>query len=85
MRCAILEKRDGKVVLLLDDNAPIHKCHIVQTAIRKTGFVELNHPTYSPDIAPYDYYLMNKFLRGKNFSNDDETIDTVEVYLNKLD
>ena len=85
LHCAILEKRDGKVVLLLHGNVFVHKCNI---AIRKTGFVELNPPVYSPDIAPSDSYLLSnskKFVRDKNFSRDDETIDTVEDYLNKLD
>ena len=91
LRCVIAEKRRGKVsdgVLLLHDNAPIDKCKIVRTATRKAGFIELNHAAYSADIAPSDSYLfsnLNKLLRGKNFSRDDETIDTVEDYLNKLD
>ena len=60
----------------------------MQTAIRKTDFVESNHPPYSPDIASSDCYLfsnLEKLVRGKNFSHDDETIDTVEDYLNNLD
>ena len=60
LRCAILEKRRGKVsdgVLFLSDNAPVHKCNIVQAAIRKAGFIELNQPAYSPDITPSDYDL----------------------------
>jgi hypothetical protein len=47
----------------------------------------LNHPAYSPDIAPCDYHLfsnLKKFLRGKNFSSDNEAIGTVEDYLNDL-
>ena len=78
----------SKTVLLLHANASIGKCNIVQTAIRKVGFVELNHSAYSPDIAASDYYLfsnLKKFLRNKNFNRDDETIDTVENYLNNLD
>ncbi len=91
LRSAILEKRRGKVrhgVLLLHDNAPVHKCNIVQAAIRHAGFVELNHPAYSPDIAPSDYHLfsnLKKILRGKNFSSDDEAMTTVNDYLNDLD
>ena len=53
LRCAILEKHHDKVshgVLLLHDNAPFHKCNIVQTTIQKAGFVELIRPVYSPDI-----------------------------------
>ena len=89
--CVIVEKRRGKVgdeVSLLHVNAPVHKCNIFQTVIRKADFVELNHHVYFPDITPFDYYLLSnlkKFLRDKNFSRDDETIDTVEDYLNKLD
>ena len=69
---AILEKCRGKVsdgVLLLHDNTPIHKCNIVQAAIRKTDFVELNHSPYSPDIASSDCYLfsnLEKFVCGKS-------------------
>ena len=88
LRCAILEKRGGKVVLLLHDNAPIHKCSIVQAAIRSADFVELNHCAYSPNIASSDFYLVSKlkkFLGGKSFSRVDEVIDTVEDYLNRLD
>ena len=48
----------------------------------------MNDPAYSPDIVPSDYYLcsnLKKLLRGKNFSHDDETIDTVADYFNNLD
>ena len=91
LRSAILEKRRGKVsrgVLLLHDNAPVHKSNVVQAAIRQAGFAELNHPAYSPDIAPTDYHMfshLKKFLRGKSFDSDDEVIATVESYLSDLD
>ena len=85
-----MEKGRGRVsrgVLLLHDNAPIHKCKIVQAATRQAGFIELNHPTYSPDIAPSGYHLfsdLKKFLRLKNFSSDDKAITTVADYLTDL-
>ena len=72
-------------MLLLHGDVSIHKCNI---AIRKGGFIDLNHPVYSSDITLSDSYLfsnLKKFLYDKNFSPDDETIDTVEDYLNKLD
>ena len=90
LRSAVLEKRRGKFsrgVLLLHDNAPVHKSNIAQAAIRRVGFTELNHPAYSPDIAPSDYYLfsnLKKFLCGKNFHSDDHAIMTVEDYLSGL-
>ena len=70
LRSAILEKRRGKVshgVLLLHDNAPVHKSNVAQATIRQTSFTELNHTAYSPDIAPTDYHMfshLKKFLRG---------------------
>ena len=90
LRSAIVEKRRGEVsrgVLLLHDNNPIHKCKFVQAAMRKAGFIELNHLARSPDITPTDYHLVSnlkKFVRGKNFSSDDEAIITVENYLTDL-
>ena len=90
LRSVIVEKRRSNVshgVLLLHDNAPIHKCNIVQTAIRQAGFFELNHPAYSPDIALTNSHPLShlkKFLRLKNFSSDDEAVTTVEDYLTDL-
>ena len=60
LRVAIKEKRRGKLaagVLLLHDNAPVHKSRVAQVAIRECKFEQLNHPPYSPDLAPSDYYL----------------------------
>ena len=55
------KKRRGKLaagVLLLHDNAPVHKSRVAQAAIHKCKFEQLNHPPYSPDLAPNDYYLL---------------------------
>ena len=78
LRDAIKKKRRGMLtagVLLLHDNAPVHKCRVAQAAIRDCGFEQLNHPPYSPDLAPSDYYLfrnLKSHLRGTRFSDDDE-------------
>ena len=85
-----MEKGRGKVsqeVLLLHDNTPTDKWKIVQAAIRQAGFIELNHPVYSPDIALTNYHLLpdlKKFLRGKNFSSNDEAVTIFEDYLTDL-
>jgi len=55
LREAIKEKRRGKLsadVLLPHDNAPVHMSAKSQVAIQKCGFHQLNHPPYSPDLAP---------------------------------
>ena len=84
LRAAIKEKRRGKLasrVLLLHDNAPVHKCLVAAAAIREAGFAELNHPAYSPDLAPSDYYLfsnLKKDLRGTRFVDDQKLTETVK-------
>ncbi|XP_046354018.2 histone-lysine N-methyltransferase SETMAR-like [Haliotis rufescens] len=77
---AIKEKQRGMLtagVLLLHDNAPVHKSRVAQAAIRECKFEHLNHPPYSPDLAPSDYYLfrnLKSHLRGTRFANDDDLI-----------
>ena len=90
LHSVIVEKGRGKVsheVLLLHDNASIGKCNVVQAAILQASFIELNHLTYSLDIAPANYHPLSnlkKFVRLKNFSSDDEAVTTVEHYLTDL-
>jgi len=53
----------------LHDNAAVHKSMIAQEAVRvhDCGFVQLDHPAYSPDLAPSDYFLfrsLKSHLRG---------------------
>ena len=58
LRVAIKEKRRGKLaagVLLLHDNVLVHKFRVAQATIRECKFEQLNHPPYSPDLAPSDY------------------------------
>ena len=90
LRSVTVEKGRSKVsheVLLLHDDASIGKYKIVQAAIRQAGFIELNHPTYSLDIAPANYHPLSnlkKFVRLKDFSSHDEAVTTVENYLTDL-
>ena len=80
------KKRRGKLaagVLLLHDSAPVHKSRVAQTGIRKCKFEQLNHPPYSPDLAPSDYYLfrnLKSHLRGTTFRYDDELRAATEAW-----
>ena len=59
----------------------------VHAAIRQVGFIELNDGAYSLGIAPTNSHPLsnlNKFLRSKNLSSDDETVTTVEDYFPDL-
>jgi histone-lysine N-methyltransferase SETMAR len=55
------EKRHRKVtngVMFLHDNAPAHRAHATQRKLAYLGFQRLDHPPYSPDLAPTDYHLL---------------------------
>ena len=48
-------KTGAKGLRLLHDNARPHKTKQVQEKIASMGMVELEHPPYSPDLAPCDF------------------------------
>ena len=91
LRENIKQKRLGKLsadVLLLHDNTPAHKSCTSQADIRKCGFVELNHPPYSPDMAPSDYFLfrnLTKFLCEQRFPDDSAVKEAVIGYFDTQD
>ena len=58
----------------------MHKSHVASNAIHNAGFELMEHPPYSPDLAPSDFYLFSKLkecLRGNKFNSDDEVMTAV--------
>ena len=49
-------------IKLLHDNAPAHESATVQEYLKESGLDVLDHPPYSPDLSPCDFWL---FLRLK--------------------
>jgi len=73
-------------VWLLHNNAPIHKSMIAQQAVRDCGIVQLDHPAYSPDLAPSpsDYFLflsLKSHLRGVHYPDDEALKEAVKEWL----
>jgi len=81
------EKRRGKAtkrVLFLHDKAPAHRALATQKNLYYLGFQCLDHPLYSPDLAPSEYHLfprLKKQLKGRHFSSDAEVIAAAETWL----
>ena len=73
------EKRRGKFtkrVLFVRDNTPAHGALTTQKKLAYLSFQCLDHPSYSPDLAPSDYHLFSGLktqLGGRHFSSDAET------------
>ena len=57
LRRALRDKRPGRNIIILHDNARPHAARLTSEAIAKMGWEVLPHPSYSPDLAPSDYHL----------------------------
>ncbi|GFY03724.1 mariner Mos1 transposase [Trichonephila clavipes] len=77
-RRAIQNKRRGLLtsgVLLLHDNARPHSAINTQNLIKSFGWEQIDHPPYSPDLAPSDFNIfryLKEFLGGRCFDTADE-------------
>lgn len=86
LRVAIREKRPGMLsrgVLYHHDNAPAHKSAVAMAALHASGFTQIDHPPYSPDLAPSDFHLfpsMKRALSGVRFQSNDELINAVDEF-----
>lgn len=70
------------------DNARPHTAKLSQTYISKSSFTLLEHPPYSPDLAPCDFFLFGFIkgkLAGKNFSSPEELQKAITAILSTLD
>ena len=80
----ILHNELGKSkVLLHQDNAPAQKSLVAMTAVHDCGFELIDHPLYSPDLAPLNYFLfpkLKKHLAGKRYESNDDVISAVEDF-----
>ena len=90
LRKSIKENRPSSKTLdlLLHDNAPCHLYPEPTDALIDNGFGEISHPPYSPDQAPSDYHLfpgLEKALKGRSFSSDDEVKSAVSAYFDSKD
>jgi hypothetical protein len=54
LQMAIWQKR--KIVFHMN-NSPIHKSRAVTEKVASLRLALAQHPTYSPDLAPYDFFL----------------------------
>ena len=73
-----------KVVLFLHGYASAHRTLATQKKLAYLGFQYLDHPPYSPDLAPSDYHLfpgLKRQLKCSHFSSDAEVIAAAENWL----
>ena len=74
---ALRDKRPGRNIIILHDNARPHAACLTSEASAKMGWEVLPHPSYSPDLAPSDYHLfgfVKDQLRGQRY----ETTEAIQ-------
>jgi histone-lysine N-methyltransferase SETMAR len=86
-KCRHARRKERRIPLwFLQDNAPIHKSAQSMRVLEESGFDLLDHPPYSPDLAPSDFYLfkhMKRHLRSKQFANAEDLKEEVESFLHQ--
>ena len=77
----------NKKIIFHQNNAPAHKSVLAMGKLRDLHYELLEHPPYSPDLAPSDFYIFPKlklFLADQRFSSNQEAIAAVEGYFADL-
>ncbi|XP_026316211.1 histone-lysine N-methyltransferase SETMAR-like [Hyposmocoma kahamanoa] len=71
-------------VILLHDNARPHTALLTRDKLEELGWETLEHPPYSPDLSPCDYFLfapLKESLGGKRFKSNDDVEKHVRDWL----
>ena len=66
------------------DNTRLHSAAQTQDLITSFRLEQMDHPPYTPDLAPSDFHLflhLKKFLGGKQFDNNGDLKDAVQKWL----
>ena len=61
----------------LHDNASSHKCEVVKSFLASEKVKVLNHPPYSSDLSPCDFFLfprLKKMLSGNKYTSRNSLI-----------
>ena len=72
-----------KKILFHQDNAPSHTSAAAMAKIHELRFELLDHPPYSPDLVPSDFFLFPHLkiaLGGQRFSSNEEAITFANNY-----
>jgi histone-lysine N-methyltransferase SETMAR len=72
--CEAVRTKRPELWILHHDNAPTHKALSVKQFLVQKSITEIEHPPYSPDLAPNDFWLFSKIefaLKKRRFQDLD--------------
>ena len=82
-----MKKRPQSQFYLHLDNCKVHTSKITSEKIKELDLIKVPHPTYSPDIAPSDFYLfgdMKRKLQGKSFDDPQDLKESILKIISKI-
>ena len=71
-------------LLLHHDNAAAHRAAATQEFLHAGRVHQLEHPPYSPDLAPCDFSFAKSKLRGARFDTSDLAVDAFLEYIEAI-
>lgn len=74
--------------ILHHDNASSHTADLTRQYLVENKINIMEHPPYSPDLAPCDYWLfpgLKRNMRGRRFSSDQEIEDAIMSYFESIE
>jgi hypothetical protein len=84
----LVEVHGANVMSRKHGNTRPHTANRTRELLRRYNWEVLDHPPYSPDLAPSDFHLfgpLKKHLGGRLFSTDGEVQQAVMSWLQALD
>ena len=84
LRARLKQVHPNKNSILQHDNARPHTSRQTEAALQVMDFTTLPHPSYSPDLAPSDFFLFPKLkecIKGNHYESDDDVKSAVRAWL----
>lgn len=88
MKQAVYEKRRCASLTdfyFLQDNARSHTAYLTKKKLQELQINVLEHPPYSPDLSPSDFYLfspMKLAVHGKKYDNASDIMNDIHEWFN---
>jgi hypothetical protein len=68
------------------NSAPMHNTRTVMEQLGHSGSKRMEHPTYSPDLSPCDFFhshYMKEQLKGRSFAEEEELASALSELMSK--